>query len=628
MRQWKIDNPLSGLSGNLADMPADDGSSLRWEIDPLAMSLTLGMMEGISETPTYKLLATILPADKVALYFEKLLRDEIHPVIRALNIAQWHCGKSAVESKHEVVWDGHKGLGPLLQTLWPAATVPLKLGKTWKPNFNARPVAGRLYRKLRQMLRRRLRATSADGAPRPSEDSNINVAVHYVEGLNQTRRNDLFWHDATQAGPKRLVVYFDLDNVDIAAGAKSIGDSVVQQIENWGMNWVCLDDGLLERNGGLVWTTKPGDGYLLAEFEERKRGSADPMERWISKAAEWLVREVDYWVAFYRSYNVKIHVDVAAGKSKHIAQSIALDLTGGVRVGWQRSEFPMAEGNMLAHHPSHVFFVWNTRGVSGAKRNRNRIDATIISGFPWDGRWRYDAEPREIRAHLTANGADFVTAFFDNTPWWGGILSRPMMLGFYRSFLEWVLADPTVAVISKSKKPGVLKELPEIQGLMDQAEATNRWVNLTDSYGRLPSDASRAADMSVGISISSSVVEAVAAGGKGIHCDLPAMRSHPFYEWGYEKVVFDNLDRLMPALKRYKADPTSEPELGDFSNRMEQVDPFHDGRGGERIGHYISYLLGAFDSGHNRDNAIRQANEQYAQMWGADKVICLETAAR
>ena len=126
--------------------------------------------------------------------------------------------------------------------------------------------------------------------------------------------------------------------------------------------------------------------------------------------------------------------------------------------------------------------------------------------------------------------------------------------------------------------------------------------------------------VSVGIGISTAASEAVAAGGRAIHCDLTAMRSHSFYQWGYEKVVFDNMDRMMTALKRYMADPASEPGLGDFSSAMGQIDPFCDGKAGERIGSYIANLLQSFDSDLNRDQAIHKANEDYALKWGQENV--------
>jgi hypothetical protein len=229
-----------------------------------------------------------------------------------------------------------------------------------------------------------------------------------------------------------------------------------------------------------------------------------------------------------------------------------------------------------------------------------------------------------VRGKLAANGANLVVALVENSFWWGGSLSRTIMRRFYEAFLQWVLEDPQVGVITKSKKPKVVENLPEIQDLMAKAEATGRWINLTNVFQRLPSDASRVADISVGIGISSALTEAVAAGGKGVYCDLSPKRSHPSYQWGYEKVIFDDLGRMMTAFKRYKADPASEPGFGDFSYIKEEVDPFQDSRAGERAGTYIRWLLEAFDQGKDRDTAMKEANEKYAADWGADKVVSLE----
>ena len=159
---------------------------------------------------------------------------------------------------------------------------------------------------------------------------------------------------------------------------------------------------------------------------------------------------------------------------------------------------------------------------------------------------------------------------------------------------------------------------------MDRAIASGRWVNLPEPQGRFPSDASQAADISIGLGISTAVDEAVSLGGRGVHYDHSAMRGHPYYSWGEGKVVFDDIESMMAALKRYRADPMSEPELGEFSSRIEQVDPFRDGRGNERIGNYLGWLMKGLGAGLDRDLAVREANQQYTHSWGDAMVSTIE----
>jgi len=127
--------------------------------------------------------------------------------------------------------------------------------------------------------------------------------------------------------------------------------------------------------------------------------------------------------------------------------------------------------------------------------------------------------------------------------------------------------------------------------------------------------------MAIGCGISSALIEAVIGGCKGIHYDMTHLKTHEFYKWGYEKIIFDDIDRMVSALKRYKKNPDDEPELGVWSPYIYKLDPFKDGKGGERMGSYMRWLLESLDEGKSRNEAIQYANKLYSEQWGSDKVI-------
>ena len=619
---WIVGNHPRSEPAYMADMRAEGGETLRPHSETLGTRTAVKAAEQIAELPAYQALITLLPSEKVALFFEKRVKDATFPAIRDLCLAQWYSDNEASQTQNEIVWRGNRGLGLLLQSVWPSQEIPLRLGSQQRSYRIRRPTLARLYRKARR-LGRQVQRTFTGGRLLPFPTlSGPTIAAHYAQGLDPARRSDLFWYPASRVDPGKVLIL--LDNVRSGSTGRRVPDTELQTIEGMRMNWVCLEHDVLERKDVPAWARGRSQGSLLADFKNGSHKPAGPTEHWVTQASKWLLREVDYWASFYRAFGIKVHMDIFGGEDRHVAQNIALDLTDGVRIGWQHAELHMAEGVELGFFPNHVRFTWNARAESYAERNRNRISSLVISGFPYGGAVGLDADCQELRPELAANGANFVVAFFDNSFVWDGPLSKGMVLAFYEAFLRWVLEDPNVGIITKSKRPNPLQHLPEMRGLMDAVEATGRWIDLTDVYGRLPLDASRVADISVGIGISSAVSEAVATGGRGVHCDVPFMRTHPFYEGGYEKVVFDNLERMMAALKRYKADPSSEPELGDFSGMMDQVDPFHDGRAGERIGDYIRWLLEGFETGNDRDTAIREANEKYCATWGQNKVISFE----
>jgi hypothetical protein len=185
----------------------------------------------------------------------------------------------------------------------------------------------------------------------------------------------------------------------------------------------------------------------------------------------------------------------------------------------------------------------------------------------------------------------------------------------------WVLDDRTIGLLIKSKKPTVFSSLSGIHPLLNEAETTGRCIRLEDEYGRMPSDAAAAADIAIGISISSAVTEAVLAGCRGVHLDLANAHWHEFYQWGYGRIIFNDMEQMMSALVEFKECPQRRPEFGDWTPFLDHLDPFRDGQAGKRIGTYMRWCLEGFDKDLDRDQVLHRANSMYADQWGGDKII-------
>ena len=78
---------------------------------------------------------------------------------------------------------------------------------------------------------------------------------------------------------------------------------------------------------------------------------------------------------------------------------------------------------------------------------------------------------------------------------------------------------------------------------------------------------------------------------------------------------------MVAASRRYKKDPDSYKDFGDFSQHLDELDPFRDGKAFRRVGGYLYNLLEILDNGEGRDKAIQYANKIYADTWGKDKVV-------
>jgi hypothetical protein len=122
--------------------------------------------------------------------------------------------------------------------------------------------------------------------------------------------------------------------------------------------------------------------------------------------------------------------------------------------------------------------------------------------------------------------------------------------------------------------------------------------------------------------IPSALIECVIFGTRGVFYDLPDLRHHEtdLYKWGENKVAFPDLNKMIIALKAYKNDPSSQPKLGDWSDKLHDLDPFCDKSGGKRIGTYIRWLQEGYKAKMERSAIIERANKKYAESWGADKI--------
>jgi hypothetical protein len=143
-------------------------------------------------------------------------------------------------------------------------------------------------------------------------------------------------------------------------------------------------------------------------------------------------------------------------------------------------------------------------------------------------------------------------------------------------------------VIAKEKKAGYLDRIEGLAPKLREAASTGRFTRFEDPLGKLPVTASEGADISVGVGISSAVIEAAIAGGRSVHCDIAGHGFHPYYKWGRDKLIFDDMDKLITALNEYRDSGKGSSDIGDWSSYLDRIDPYRDGRAGERVGIILS----------------------------------------
>lgn len=612
---WKVGKPLNTMPVQLADIDFDDQSTLRVKLDKDSTRLTLAILDDIKATKAYELISDLLPSDKVHLYFEQYIKNNVYSVLRTLYMSEWHQSNYGIQSDHNILlWPDHKGLGFLLQDIFPSHTTRLAFPR-W---YDLSDIYASGLRSIKRIVKTVLntKILKRKHIRRPTNDPCI--AVHIIEGVDYAQKSDLFWYTEDSFNPSDIVIVFK-NRLPEHSGAR-IPEKMLQKLDDLGIFWVCLNKNIVERKDARVWKPSVKRGSLYNSFTNKIRKSSSPTERLVQHICKMALKDVDYWSALYQEFNVKIYADVQEGELYNIAQCIALDISGGIRVGWQRSESRLVPCGEIGYHPNHVYFTWNQLGSEDAKLNRNRINYTVISGFPYRSAVQDHEAITHTKEKLSEHRVKLTIALFDNFFWWGGIYSLNMMTEFYKSFLQLVINDKDIAIVTKSKKPAVFQSLSNLKPLIREAEMTGRWINLPDTVKQTPLDAAKVSDISIGIGISSAISEVVSKGHRGIHLDLNRMYYHPLYRWGHNQVVFDDLKYLLEKLKVFKSTRNFDSILGEFGERLVDINPFQDSNGYNRISEYLQFLLRAFKNGDNYLQALDIANTQYRENWGFDKI--------
>jgi len=609
-----INGSAARIKYSMGDMRSRNGEALYYECYRIASKTSISVVKELGASPVYLLLSSMFTEDKVSLYFEKIVHGKIFALIRMLCIARWHITNDNDRcSAHYIVWPSN-GFFEELRHNWPGEEVSLEGYGSLSVFSGIRYIMKAAYN-LGQDIFAAVRPKGLS----PASNQKPCIAVHYAEGIDIKRRSDLFWYHGSMLDPERVLIYFD------RSYNHPITKDRIKQIESTGMRWLSMcwrrDLPFTVSN---VWRAPLSRNALLTAFENKARHikGISGTGKWLLKSGVELLKSIDYWQAFYRRFNVKIHIDAIEGGLQNIAQNIALDLVGGIRIGKQRSEWPCLVSDLSGCYPDHVFFSWNSQAPMFLGKNRNSNDYCIVSGFPYDYTFSEHMEKsKHIQKSLHDRGVKFAIALYDNMYGDDFHFSKNMMTSFYEKFLEWLIEDREIGLIIKSKKSKILEGMTGIKSQLLSAKSTGRCIVLDNVYGRLPSEAAFAADMAVGIGISSALSEAVIAGCRGLYCDLTKSYSHPYYKWGYKKIVFDDINELMHMIRHVKDDPASLPHLGNFSDVLDSMDPFRDGCAGKRAGTYMRWFLEAIDNGERRASALRSANSRYSEKWGEDKVI-------
>lgn len=454
--------------------------------------------------------------------------------------------------------------------------------------------------------------------PRRRPTRPASVAVEAAWGLDRLARyDDLFWWWDSGIKPERILLCFDRSSDPATREA-------VEQAQRLGIQCVVLNRLAIGDSPQLYWRAAPG---IVVSINRLRRKlsmwawgfSRGPVGRF---AAYWLLTlllRAERIEDFLREFNVKCLLHYQDTDLDYL--SVGCDAAGAARIGYQWSNLHWVVMNHARLH--QVYFIWGPLHYRMLEAAGSCVDHVLVSGCIVRGSYQantFSDNSRRHRAAVTASGADRVLTLFDT--------SSPCER-FYDFFLSRVIEDTRWGLIIKPKSveglPWVQGRMPQLKALYEKALATGRVIMLDDEVS--PAEAAAAADFTVGVDINSATIIAALAGYRAIHLNYTRLHASPLSEWahfyraGPDRLVFDDPWKLWGRLNNYFDDSRRDPALGVVDDTfLSAIDPFRDGRAGERIGAYIRWYLEGIDYGLNRDRALQEASQHYAKKWGTEMV--------
>jgi len=299
--------------------------------------------------------------------------------------------------------------------------------------------------------------------------------------------------------------------------------------------------------------------------------------------------------------------------------SLASAMSDSIRIGTHWASHTGI--NQTSSRSHQVYFLWGNHDMQLVLDTGSMSRTMLISGC-----FLSDHSNKEARQHAEAavkeirkEGVRYILTLFDNSP---------PCPEFYRFFLQWLVEDPYLGLLIKSKGKS-WKEVHNdgLNGLVERADKTNR-IHVMD-HKSSSADAALLSDFAVSNTSISTLIAASLQGTRVIYLDYERIDQGPqkpyciLHSLGSNRCVFHEPLLLRRAIADYFKNPDSNPGLGDATPVLDQLDPFRDGKASQRIGEFIAWYLEELDGGSNADDAVRSATDKYAKKWGQDKVIRL-----
>lgn len=417
------------------------------------------------------------------------------------------------------------------------------------------------------------------------------VSKEILWGIGLGRRNDDFLVDGEAIRAKDMLFYYRHGSSRRAAWPGSLQASIANardrgydcvNFERAPITMELVRDVILPRYVLFPLAT------LASALASQVRRRSAPLLNQIALAFS---AEAVGWEVFLASYRPRLNLSFDDPYPGDIAATAALNLHGSENGGVQWGDSSW-RSMTLAYLGQNVYFSWGALQEKFWKGNW-RVDRIIPTGYVWGHHFLESLDAREaLRASLLGNGRGrkFVLAMFDEPPSPETHKSEKTVYDFYRIAVELMERRPDLVVIARPKRVEGVSGGPAVRELIAPYLASGRLV----IWDRKTTDATQViavSDVVVSMEMSAPCLEAICCGRRAFNFTPTQNYPSPIYHAGRGTVFLERVDALVDAISHALDHPEEDPRAG-LQEIMDDVDPYRDFRGIERIRNQINEMAG------------------------------------
>ena len=423
---------------------------------------------------------------------------------------------------------------------------------------------------------------------------NPKIAIEYVWGVDLDHISDLYWYKDSNIDPSNIIIYLNRKD-------KTPTREEFAQIQVMGFTVIDLSSLELMIKLKIMLRSVKIFVCLASDFSKQSKSPTVLSLYWWLKSFLRLGYKTSFWSEFFSSNNIRAHMSHSGDiGSEHVCQSIAAELSGAINT---RSNYSYTSLTHSAHSREfHTYFLWGEQPLCAAKKIL-KSKTEIITGYPFDYLF-YKKNQKKYDF-----GKTFSLGLFDTT------ISRHFLITFYTEMFY--LANKYLIKLVIKPKKDTIKIIKSIYGYLDLVDKD---LIIIEDRSTMPYEVSKNVDLSVCIGINSAGIEAALSGNRSVYW-VPHKYFCRQLDSPNLSLIYYDIKELAEMIANLNKDQILKDIIGNHESFIDKIDPWMDGRAGERIGSYLFDYIDAIKCNESRKSSLEIANSEYSKKWGANYVI-------